>query len=398
MEESQFYRWLHLLGLLALSYLVLKQVWTMLIGMKTHILSRWWKTNLKKKYGGWAVVTGASNGIGKAYAKELARRGFDVVLISRSVEKLQNVADEIEKESQQKTKIIEVDFTEGTEIYPKVEKALKDLDIGILVVTGASNGIGKAYAKELARRGFDVVLISRSVEKLQNVADEIEKESQQKTKIIEVDFTEGTEIYPKVEKALKDLDIGILVNNIGISYYPGARRFLEVPDVNKGISDIMNCNVLSMVHMTRIVLPRMVERKKGLIINISSAAGARPYPSLTMYCATKAFMDFFSRSLYYEYRSDGITVQSIMPHLVSTNMNFNMKTNIMVKTSDDFAREALNTVGYSHRNNGCLIHSFQDYILDQLLTETFMNSQICLFIGGYALRILFKMLMRNKSQ
>ncbi|XP_044130954.1 very-long-chain 3-oxoacyl-CoA reductase-like [Bufo gargarizans] len=320
MEESQFYRWLQLLGLLALSYLVLKQVWTLLIGIKTHILSRWWRTNLKKKYGGWAVVT------------------------------------------------------------------------------GASDGIGKAYAKELARRGFDVVLISRSVDKLQNVADEIEKESRQKTKIIEVDFTEGTEIYPKVEKALKDLDIGILVNNVGISYYPEARRFLEVPDVNKGISDIMNCNVLSMVHMTRIVLPRMVERKKGLIINISSAAGARTYPSLTMYCATKAFMDFFSRSLYYEYRSDGITVQSIMPHLVSTNMNYNMKTNIMVKTSDDFAREALNTVGYSHRNNGCLIHSFQDYILDQLLTETFMNSQICLFIGGYALRFLFRMLMRNKSQ
>ncbi|XP_044130951.1 very-long-chain 3-oxoacyl-CoA reductase-like isoform X2 [Bufo gargarizans] len=312
MEESQFYQWLHLLGLLALSYLVLKQVWTLLIGTKNHILSRWWRTNLKKKYGGWAVVT------------------------------------------------------------------------------GATDGIGKAYAMELARRGFDVVLISRTVEKLQKVAQEIEKETQRNTKIIQADFTVGPEIYPKVEKALKDLDIGILVNNVGMTYHPDGGRFLDVPDINKRISDIMNCNVLSMVHMTRIVLPRMVERKKGLIINISSAAGVRPYPLFMMYSATKVFMDFFSRSLHYEYRSDGITVQSIMPHLVSTNMTNNMATNILVKTSDDYAREALNTVGYSNRTNGCLIHSLQDYIFGFLLTETFMNSWICMFLVGYAMRRIQK--------
>ncbi|XP_044130952.1 very-long-chain 3-oxoacyl-CoA reductase-like isoform X3 [Bufo gargarizans] len=314
MEESQFYQWLHLLGLLALSYLVLKQVWTLLIGTKNHILSRWWRTNLKKKYGGWAVVT------------------------------------------------------------------------------GATDGIGKSYAKELARRGFDVVLISRNAEKLQKVAQEIEKESRRKTKIIPVDFTGGPEIYPKVEKALKDLDIGILVNNVGMNYHPDVCRFLEVPDINKRLSDIMNCNVLSMVHMTRIVLPRMVERKKGLIINLSSAAGARPYPVIAMYGATKVFMDFFSRSLYYEYRSDGITVQSVLPHFVSTNMTGNISSNILVKTSDDYVREALNTVGYTHRTNGCLSHCFQSYILDHLLTETFMNSRICIFIAGCAMSLMIKIL------
>ncbi|XP_044130711.1 very-long-chain 3-oxoacyl-CoA reductase-B-like [Bufo gargarizans] len=317
MEESTFYRWLHLLGLLALSYLVLKQVWTLLIGIKNHILSRCWRTNLKKKYGGWAVVT------------------------------------------------------------------------------GATDGIGKAYAMELARRGFDVVLISRNVEKLQKVAQEIEKQSGRKTKIIQVDFTGGSEIYPKVEKALKGLDIGILVNNVGMTYHPEANRFLEVPDINKGINNLVNCNVFSMVHMTRIVLPRLVVRKKGLIINISSIAGHRPYPTTTMYGATKAFMDFFSRSLYYEYRSDGITVQSVLPHLVSTNMTFNMDTNILVKTSDDYVQEALNTVGYSHRTNGCLSHCLQSYILDHLLTETVMNSRICVTMASRTLSLLFKMMKVN---
>ncbi|XP_040271172.1 very-long-chain 3-oxoacyl-CoA reductase-like isoform X1 [Bufo bufo] len=313
MEESQFYRWLHQLGLLALSYLVLKQVWTLLIGIKNHILSRWWKTNLKNKYGGWAVVT------------------------------------------------------------------------------GATDGIGKAYAMELARRGLDVVLISRNVEKLQKVAQEIEKQSTQKTKIIQLDFTGGSEIYPKVEKVLKDLDIGILVNNVGMIYQPGPSRFLDVSDINKRISNILNCNILSMVHMTRIVLPRMVVRKKGLIINISSAAGAHPYPMTAIYGATKAFMDFFSRSLHYEYRSDGITVQSVIPNLVSTNMTYNISTSILVNTSDDFVREALNTVGYTHRTNGCLSHAIQGYIIDHLMTETFMNSSICQFIAGGAMRMIFKL-------
>lgn len=263
------------------------------------------------------------------------------------------------------------------------------------MVTGATDGIGKAYAMELARRGFDVVLISRSVEKLQKVAEEIEKQSKRKTKIIQMDFTGGPEIYPKVEKALKGLDIGILVNNVGMTYSKEPARFLEVPNINKQTEDIMNCNVLSMVKMTTIVLPRMVQRKKGLIINLSSAAGEHPYPQLAMYSATKAFVDFFSRSLNIEYRSDGITVQSVLPYLVISNMTRLQEPNLVVKSSEDFVREALNTVGYSHRTNGCLSHCIQSYILDRALTDTVMDSRICLFLGGCTMSLLTKLLKVN---
>ncbi|XP_072006062.1 very-long-chain 3-oxoacyl-CoA reductase-B-like [Engystomops pustulosus] len=320
MEETRYDQRLHLLGLLALSYLLLKQLWILLVGIKNHVLSRWWRTDLKK-YGGWAVVT------------------------------------------------------------------------------GATDGIGKAYALQLAKRGFDVVLISRNEEKLQRVAQEIEKQSQQKAKTIQVDFTGGSEIYPKVENGLKDLDIGILVNNVGMSYVSDPVRFLEVDDVPKKIDYTLNCNILSMVHMTRIVLPKMLQRKKGLIINISSSTGIRPYPIMTMYGATKAFMDFFSRSLHMEYKSDGITVQSVLPYLVSTNMSFNLKTNIMVKTSDDFVREALDTVGYTTRTNGCLSHYVQEYILDHILSDTFMNSRIGLYVAGCAANLMFNILqLRNKNK
>ncbi|XP_067828325.1 very-long-chain 3-oxoacyl-CoA reductase-like isoform X3 [Heptranchias perlo] len=177
------------------------------------------------------------------------------------------------------------------------------------VVTGATAGIGKAYAHELARRGLNVVLISRSLERLRATAEEIEQQQGKKTKIIQADFTSGAEIYGPIEAALKDLNIGILVNNVGKTYTMLPCYFLDVPNVDKEILDIMNCNALSVLMMTRIVLPHMLERKKGVIINISSEAGTHPHPLLTMYSATKAFVNFFSRALNAEYKSKGIIVQ-----------------------------------------------------------------------------------------
>ncbi|XP_069799584.1 very-long-chain 3-oxoacyl-CoA reductase-B-like [Dendropsophus ebraccatus] len=290
-------QWFTLLGHLVLSYLILRRLWKVLNGFRVHVISRVWRTDLKK-YGGWAVVTGATDGIGKAYAEELAKRGFDVVLISRTLEKLKNVA-----------------------------------------------------------RG-------------------IEQETGRKTKVIQLDFTGGPEIYPKVEQELKELDIGILVNNVGMTYSELPVRFLGLPDVNERVTAIMNCNMTSAVQMTRIVLPHMIQRKKGLIINLSSEAGSHPFPMLTIYSATKVFLDYFSRALNIEYKSKGITVQSVMPLMVSTNMTKHVQGNPLMKTAIEYARESLNTVGYTHRTNGCLSHEIQSYFLHLIVSDSFMGSRL----------------------
>uniref|UniRef100_A0A8C5A8V6 Hydroxysteroid (20-beta) dehydrogenase 2 n=1 Tax=Gadus morhua TaxID=8049 RepID=A0A8C5A8V6_GADMO len=214
------------------------------------------------------------------------------------------------------------------------------------VVTGATSGIGRAYAKELARRGLDVVLISRSNEKLQMVAEEIEAEYGRRTLTIQADFTGGGSIYPAIEEALRGIDIGILVNNVGMSYSGSFSQFLDVPDSELKISQVVNCNMLSVTQMTRIVLPDMVKRGSGLIINIGSEIGARPYPFLSLYCATKPV-------------SLCISLQCVAPLLVSTNMTFNCRVNGLVKSASDFAREALNTVGYTNYTNGCVSHGLQ---------------------------------------
>lgn len=259
------------------------------------------------------------------------------------------------------------------------------------VVTGATDGIGKAYALELAKRGLDVVLISRTLEKLKRVAAEIEKESGRKIRCIQADFTNGSNMYHRIQEELKDLEIGVLVNNVGMKISERATNFLDAPNLEKMLESIINCNILSVGQMTQIVLPQMVQRKKGLVINISSEVGNRPYPMALIYSASKAFVDFFSRGLHAEYKSQGITVQCVMPLFVSTDMTHKIKPNIFVKTADAFASEALNTVGYTERTSGCLSHSLQSYALDLvpdylfnlLLTAKSLEKQFNNLNSGY---------------
>ncbi|XP_042355815.1 hydroxysteroid (20-beta) dehydrogenase 2 [Plectropomus leopardus] len=242
------------------------------------------------------------------------------------------------------------------------------------VVTGATSGIGKAYAHELARRGLDVILVSRSDAKLQKTAKEIKEQYGRKTRTIQVDFTDGPSIYPAIAKELQGLEIGILVNNVGMVYSDHFAYFLEIPDIEQKITQLINCNVLSVPQMTRLVLPGMVERRTGLVINISSEVAVRPQPLLTIYSSTKIFVTYFSQCLHAEYKSRGITVQCVAPFLVSTNMTRNMKTNCFVKSAPDFAREALNTVGHTSYTNGCLSHTLQNMALHILLPDWYRMS------------------------
>ncbi|XP_031176253.1 hydroxysteroid (20-beta) dehydrogenase 2 isoform X1 [Sander lucioperca] len=242
------------------------------------------------------------------------------------------------------------------------------------VVTGATSGIGKAYASELARRGLDVVLVSRSDDKLQIIAKEIEDQYGRKTRTIQVDFTDGQSIYPAIAEELQGLEIGILVNNVGMAYSDHFAYFLEIPDAEQKITQVVNCNMLSVPQMTRLVLPGMVERGTGLIINISSEAGVRPQPLLSLYSATKIFVTYFSQCLHAEYKSKGIIVQCVAPFMVSTNMTKNVSVNCFVKSSSTFASEALNTVGHSSYTSGCLSHALQATALAILLPDWFRMS------------------------
>uniref|UniRef100_A0AAY4DQU6 Very-long-chain 3-oxoacyl-CoA reductase n=1 Tax=Denticeps clupeoides TaxID=299321 RepID=A0AAY4DQU6_9TELE len=256
------------------------------------------------------------------------------------------------------------------------------------VVTGATSGIGRAYANELARRGMDIVLISRSAEKLRQVAGDIESRFGRKTRVIQTDFTEGPSIYAAIEGGLQGLDIGILVNNVGMNYSELLSRFLDIPSPEQKITQVINCNIMSVTQMTRLVLPRMIERRKGLVINISSEAGSQPQPMLAMYSATKIFVTYFSRCLDAEYRLRGITVQCVAPFMVFTNMTRHLGVNPLAKRAPEFAWEALNTVGHATFTSGCMSHALQNLALSIFFPDWLRLSSFCMkHMEDYAQRV-----------
>ncbi|KAM5137810.1 inactive hydroxysteroid dehydrogenase-like protein 1 [Mantella aurantiaca] len=228
------------------------------------------------------------------------------------------------------------------------------------IVTGATSGIGKAYAEELASHGINIILISRSPEKLKKVSEAITETYRVKTRFIVADFSLGREVYPHIKEALRNVDVGILVNNAGV-VEDDIQITTEIPEDK--LWEIMNVNIAAAVMMVHIVLPGMVQRKRGAIVNVSSALCCKPTPLANMYASSKTFMDHFTRALHYEYASKGIFIQSLVTFFVRTNMTelstfLKTKPYILLEAKN-YACQAVRTIGISQRTAGHLSHSIQ---------------------------------------
>jgi len=233
------------------------------------------------------------------------------------------------------------------------------------VVTGATDGIGKEYARILAECGINIVLISRTLSKLENVSKELKAEYGIETRVVDVDFKSGAQIYQKIEKGLAGIEIGILVNNVGISY-SCPEYYMNIPDREIFFQELVECNIYSVLNMTRIVLPQMVERRTGAIINISSLSAVIPAPLISIYAATKAFVDKFSDDLDTEYKARGIIVQSILPGPVATNMSKIRKPTWMAPSAKAYVASAIKTLGIATHSTGYYPHALLQLSVDVL--------------------------------
>ncbi|XP_021106578.1 testosterone 17-beta-dehydrogenase 3-like [Heterocephalus glaber] len=300
-------RWdaLSTLGAITASWLLLRATWGVARAVYLYLLpqvrrgNRWLRAQ-----GAWAVVTGATSGIGKAYAHEVS--GF---------EKAGKAAQ-----------------CEGPGFNPQY------------LARGSGGTEEVNEFPQLARRGLNVVLISRNLSKLEHEAGEIERLHGRSTRVIQADFTGGLEIYGAIEAGLRGLEIGVLGEH----------------------------------HWGR-----------GVIINVSSLVSERGILSTALYSATKTFVQYFSEAVGAEYSPHGVTIQvpdwgrvegskdvagvaaleekeeslTVSPSFVSTNMINNNSTGLLVKSADEFARTALDTLGLSSHVCGCLNHELQSFLL-----------------------------------
>lgn len=231
------------------------------------------------------------------------------------------------------------------------------------VVTGASEGIGRAYAFVLAEQGMNVVIMSRTKVTLDQVAKEIGDTTGQRVKVIVTDFIKEN-IFSEIEDELRDLNIGVLVNNVGLlpSFIPC--KFLDCAELDQTITKVINCNVKTMAKMCKIILPGMEKRGKGVIVNISSGVASIPFPLYTLYAASKVFVERLSQGLQAEYK--GIIIQAVAPFGVSTRMAAYQQTGGVTFSPEDFVKSALQYLRAGDKTHGSICHIVLGWLLQSI--------------------------------
>ncbi len=183
-----------------------------------------------------------------------------------------------------------------------------------VLVTGASGGIGEAFARELAARGKDLILVARSEEKLRALARELTAAHAVRADVIVADLARpgsAAALHAGIERL--GLEVDLLINNAG---YARAGAFDELTLDEQ--ADMVRLNVNTLVELSRLYLPAMRQRRRGGIINVASNAAFQPVPYMAVYGATKAFVLSFSEALAEEVAADGVRVMALCPGATAT--------------------------------------------------------------------------------
>ncbi len=180
-------------------------------------------------------------------------------------------------------------------------------------VTGASAGIGEAFARRLARDHYDLALVARSRDRLDALAAELRGAAGIHCDVVPADLTDGEELQHVAKLIAHDAGLELLVNNAG---FGTLGHFAEL-DAQREESEI-RLNVIALMHLTRAALPGLIKRGRGSVVNVSSMAAFQPDPLNATYGATKAFVNSFTEALHEELRGTGVYVQALCPGFTRT--------------------------------------------------------------------------------
>lgn len=222
------------------------------------------------------------------------------------------------------------------------------------LVTGATDGIGREFAMQLAAKGFNIVSVSRTAEKLAALGREIEKQYPgTKTCYYAMDFIHaGTAEYEGLAQLISHLDVAVLVNNVGVSHTMPV-PFLEMDEAE--MESICEVNILGTQRMTRLVAPRLVRRGRGLILNLGSFSGQWATPLMATYAGSKGFLIAFTQALGEELRRAKVDVQLLNTYFVVSNMSKVRRASLLVPTPSTYVAAVLSRLG---RASGALGRPF----------------------------------------
>jgi uncharacterized protein len=184
---------------------------------------------------------------------------------------------------------------------------------GTALVTGASTGIGAVYADRLANRGYDLILVARSLDKLSQVAQQIQSATGRKVETLPADLTLAADVQRVGDRLTRDVSITALVNNAGIA--AAGKLLASDPDY---LEQMIQLNVTALTRLALAAAPGFVARGNGLIINIGSVVALAPELLNGTYSGTKAYVQNFSTSLKNELAGTGVTVQVVLPGATAT--------------------------------------------------------------------------------
>ncbi len=183
------------------------------------------------------------------------------------------------------------------------------------LITGASSGIGEVFARKLAARGQNVLLVARSEDKLITLCNELGRSNNIRAQYVTLDLSKPESPARLFEEAAnRGLSVDMLINNAGF----GSMGQFSKLDLTRELN-MIDLNIKALVELTYHFLAPMLERKQGTIINVASTAGFQPVPFMATYAATKAFVLSFSEALWEENRPYGIKIMALCPGVTDTN-------------------------------------------------------------------------------
>ncbi|MEI8054815.1 MAG: SDR family NAD(P)-dependent oxidoreductase [bacterium] len=189
----------------------------------------------------------------------------------------------------------------------------------IALITGATSGIGAAFARNFASKNYDLIITGRRVNKIKALAQELQAKYNINVEVIIIELTNACDLALLIQKVKEQKNLSVLVNNAGF----GSRNNFNASDITVW-GNMLKVHAEAVMQLTHAALPNMLAKNSGTIINVSSILAFFPYRKHAMYTATKAFINLFTKTIAKELKNTGIRVQALCPGLTATDFHMQM--------------------------------------------------------------------------